>query len=163
MLNPSPMEQVKFCKNIRITGTGAITANIFQLTKSVRVVEQVAEIVSVTTLTNATNIYSDLYDGTNTVNLTADGIALSGAPVGTVFTKDKVATETYSLMLADECRMNEVLSDRRSGSPFTIVQKNGADTFIRLHLTTTDAPVDFTIHLRFIYEPVDGGRLDILV
>jgi hypothetical protein len=40
--------------------------------------------------------------------------------------------------------------------------KDGADTYIRLHLTTTDDPVDFTVRLKFVWESLDGGNLEIL-
>jgi hypothetical protein len=159
MRNPYSDGTVTFRKDIPITGTGALTVNVFQVIGAVRVVEQVAELVSVTTLTNATNVYADLWDGTNACNLTADGATLSGAPVGSVFTKDKVAANAYSVLLADECRVSEVIDAKKIGRAFTVAQKSGTDTFIRFHLTTTDNPVNFTMHLKFVYEPVDGGRL----
>jgi hypothetical protein len=45
------------------------------------------------------------------------------------------------------------------GQPFTVVQKNGVDTFMRLRFDTTDAPVDFKINMHFIWQPLDGGML----
>lgn len=144
-------------KTVRVTGTGSIVAPLLQLTGSVRILEQYAIISEVVTLVNATAIFATLYDGTNTVDLTADGIILSGAPVGTIFMKDQVAAQTYSVNVADECRMNELISDRNAGRPFTVTQKNNTDTFLRLHLTTTDSPIDFTVHVVFRFVALYNG------
>jgi hypothetical protein len=157
-----PADKVTWHFNVPIGGTGAQTLNVFKVHGSVRVIEQYAEIIEATTLTNCTAVYADLYDGTNTVDLTANGATLSGAPVGTIFTRDKVATQPYSVSVADQCRMSEVLSTPIVGLPFTVTQKNGADTYIRFHYTTTDAPIDFVMLLRFCWSPVDGGYLEIV-
>jgi hypothetical protein len=150
---------ITYCLNVPITGTGAVIQNVFQLFGSVRVLEQVAEIASVTTLTNMTNVYADLWDGTNSVLLTADGATLSNAPVGTIFTKDQDVTQPYSVSLADQCRMSEVVDAKRIGKPFTVTQESAADTFIRFRYTTTDAPLSFSMLLKFVFEPLDGGNL----
>ena len=138
-------------------GTHAV--NVFQVQGAVRVLDQAAEIVSVTTLTNLTAMYADLWDGTNSELLTADGAVLSGAPVGSVFMKDLDNTNAYTVLLADQCRVNEVLTENKIGKPFTVVQKNGADTYIRLRFTTTDDPVAFSIHLMFEWKCINGGCL----
>lgn len=142
-----------------ITGTGAVAVNVLQLTGTVLILNQWAEITEITTLTNLTNVYATLYDGTNSVDLTADGVDLSTAVVGSFFTKDKIASEVYSASIATQCRVLETLGDRRAGRPFLVTQKNGADTFIRFHYTTTDAPVLFTMRISFEYIPMNGGSL----
>ena len=149
-------------KSVNVTGTGSQSANVLQVTGTVIILDQYAEIKTVTTLTNLTGLYSTLYDGTNTVDLTSDGAILSGMPVGTFFTKDKVSTEVYSINDASQCRVLETLADRKSGRPFTITQKNGANTYIQLHYTTTDNPVDFDVEIHFEYLPVNGGTLTFL-
>ena len=146
-------------KILRVTGTGAISANVLQLTGTVRVLNQWAEIMSITTLNNLTNAYASLYDGTLNKNLTADGLTLSGAPVGSWFTKDKVLSQPYSANIADECRILETTEDKRAGRPFTITAKNGSDTFVRFNLTTTDNPVDFIMMIWFEWLPRNGGNL----
>lgn len=159
----NPTREVTFRRYINVTGTGSVTTNVFQVVGAVRVTEQAAVITSITTLTNLTNLYADLYDGTVAEDLTLDGATLSGAQVGTVFTKDKVVTQAYSVYQADQCRCSEVLDAKKIGKPFTVIPKNGADTFIRMNYTTTDAPVDFTMFLKFSYEPLDSGYLVCLV
>jgi len=146
-------------KEIDISATGSQTVNVLQLTGTVVITNQWAQITDVTTLTNLTGMYADLYDGTNSVALTDDGAVLSGAPAGTFFTKDKISSEVYSVNMSDECRMLETLLDKKSGRPFTITQKNNTDTFIRLHFTTTDAPVVFSVKIHFEFYPVNGSTL----
>jgi hypothetical protein len=142
-----------------IGGTGAQTVNVFEFTGTVRIVNQWAEITRVGTLTNLTNMYATIYDGTNTVNLTADGATLSGATVNSFFTKDKTADQTYSVNLSDQCRMLENTDEKKVGRPFVITAKNGATNYIRYHYTTTDNPVDFDIKIFFEYQVMNGGSL----
>lgn len=150
-------EIIKISKSVRVTGTGALTANVLQVVGTVNIISQYATITSVTTLTNATGVYATAYDGTNSIDLTADGAVLSGFPVGSFFTKDKDSTETYTASKADQVRKTEVTAEADIGKPFTVTQKNATDTFIRFHLTTTDSPVDFTMHVIFKYEPLSPG------
>jgi hypothetical protein len=149
--NKGKAAPITITKTLRITGTGSITANVLQLTGTVRIIEQFASIESVTTLNNATGVYADAYDGTNAINLTSDGAVLSGFAEGSFFTKDKASDEPYSVANATQVRVNEVSNEADVGTPFTITQKKDTDTFIRLHLTTTDNPVDFTIKVTFKY------------
>lgn len=148
---------------VTVGGTGSQVVNVFKILGLVRVVEQAAEITRVGTLTNLTNLYATLYDGTNSEDLTADGAALSGMPVGTSFMKDKIITQPYSVFDASQCRVSETLDDKRLGKPFTVLQKSGTDTFIRMHYTTTDNPVDFDLFIHFEWQPINGGRLVRLV
>lgn len=148
-----------FDEVVHITGvTGVVNLNVFKVTGTVRVLNQWAEITEITTLTNMTDVYADAYDGTNTADLTkTPGSTLSGAAVGTFFTKDKAATETYTVCLANEVRIAEATS--KQAAPFFVTQKNGADTFIRFNFTTTDNPIDFKMRVVFQYQPIDGGNL----
>jgi hypothetical protein len=153
-----PLEEIKIEKAVRITGgPGAITLNFLQLTGSVRVVAQYAVITEITTLTNLTGLQGTLFDGTVTQDLTAVGVALSGAPLGTLFTKDKVSTDPFSICVADQARYNEVTDEKKVGRPFTITQKNGVDTFVQLKMSTTDSPVDFIAHVTFCFIPLNGN------
>ena len=102
-------------ENAVITGTGVVNANVFKVIGTILVLNTWAEITEITTLTNLTNMYADVYDGTNTIDLTkTPGAVLSGAPVGTFFTKDKASTETYSVAMADEVRVLEATAKKCS-------------------------------------------------
>ena len=145
-------------EDVEVTGTGSVNLNVFKVTGTVRVLKTWAEITEVTTLTNMTDVYADVYDGTNTVDLTkTPGAVLSGAPVGTFFTKDKASTETFTVNMADEVRVAE--STSKTAVPFYVTQKNGADTYIRFNFTTTDNPVSFKMTVWFEYQLINGGSL----
>jgi len=142
-----------------IGGTGSQIVNVFEFTGTVLIIDQWAEITRVGTLTNLTNMYATAYDGTNTINLTSDGASLSGAPVGSFFTKDKISSETYTVNLSDQCRVIETSGDKKAGRPFILTAKEGATNYIRFHYTTTDNPVDFDIKIFFEYSVMNGGTL----
>ncbi len=148
-----PVDGIGISKLVNITGTGALAAQLLQLEGSVRIIDQYALIEAITTKTNATNVYATLWDGTVSVDLTLDGVDISAAPVGSLFTKDNVAASTYSVNSADQGRLND-LEWGGTGRPFTVTQKNGVDTFLRFHLTTTDNPIDFDMRVFFRYIPL---------
>jgi len=142
-------------------GTGAQTVNVFEFTGTIQILNQWAIITDATTLTNCTGVYADIYDGTTAVDLTLNGAVLSGAPVGTFFTKNQTAAQTYTTILADQCRVTETVDDKRAGRPFTITGKNGVTNYIRFHYTTTDNPINFTIFVHFEYYLFNGATLSL--
>jgi len=80
---------------VTVGGTGAQVVNMFEITGTVKIYTQWAELTRVGTLLNLTGMYADVYDGINTILLTDDtpGAVLSGAPVGSFFTKDKISSQ----------------------------------------------------------------------
>jgi len=144
-----------------ITGNGATVVNVFKFTGTVRIISQEAEISEVTDITTCSAVYATLYDGTNTVDLTKNGIDLSGAPVGSYFTKDQVATETYSLNSADQVRLNEVGVSKKAGLAFTATAKNGVDNFIQFRFTG-DANTSFKMKILFCYTLYNGSTLELV-
>ena len=157
----------KILREVRITGgPGALVADVFEFTGAVWIKSQIARITSVTTLVNATNVYADVDDGAAQVDLTKQdpgGAVLSGMEVGTAFLKDEVETQPYSVIRADQVRAHFPSGARTFGEPFWINAKPGATNVMRLHLTTTDAPVDFNVLLRFEYLLFDGSTFEILL
>jgi len=160
--NAQRLEEEHFhLEGVPVTGTGAVALNIFKVIGSVWIISQSAVICEITTLANLTDMHADLWDGTHSELLTKATTAdLSGRPVGTMFTRDKVATEPYSIVGSTQCGILETASSKRIGLPFAAVQKTAdIDTFMRLRFNTTDAPVDFKLNVHFIWTPVDGGSL----
>lgn len=140
-----------------VKGIGSHTIDIFKFTGAIEIVNQYAILTEVNELVNLTNMYADIHDGTNTVLLTKDGAVLSGASVDTFFSKAQLVTETYSVLLADECRLLET-DQKKTGRPFMINGKNGVDNFIRLNFATSTG-VDFKMDVFFTYTIPDGGTL----
>ena len=141
---------------------GTITANVLTWTGTVMIIQQWAELTEVTTLTNATDVYADIWDGTVATELTAGnpgGAVLSGAPVGSFFTKDMDLTEPYTVHLADQARVSEP-DQKEVGRPFFITAKTGVTNYVRFHLTTTDDPVNFVMKVQFTYRNMNGGTLE---
>ncbi len=81
---------------------------------------------------------------------------------GSFFTKEKVASQPYTVSLSDEVSVIEELTDKKSGRPFTLTAKEGASNYIQLNFTTTDNPVDFDVKIHFEYYPVNGSTLEFL-
>lgn len=149
--------EIEIYKSIRVTGTGAIVANLLQVTGQILILSQYAVLEAITTLVNATGVYATIFSANGEEDLTADGAVLSGFEAGSYFAKDKVAAQVYSAFNAATPKVVEVTDDRFAGRPFTAIQENGVDTFIRFYLTTTDAPVDFTMGVYFKFLRLGKG------
>lgn len=161
----NPADSLFYEKELSIVlPVGAQTVNVFQVFGSVRVINQWARITEVTLMDNVTAVYATLYDGTTTTNLTADGAVLSNLGVGTFFTKEKDVTNTYSVLSGATSGVLETTVDKNIGRPFTVNQKNGANTYIQLNATAGGSEQSFKMILHFEYKPLNGGsRLDLLL
>ena len=150
----------KLCSDVNITANNETKIfNVFKFTGSIRILDQYAIIIDAADLSNCTNVYATVYDGTLSEDLTADGISLSGESVGTLFTKDKVKAETYSKLSSDQVRVLETVVDKKMGRPFTVNGKSGVDNYIRFHVTT-NTTLDFSMHIVFEYELYNGSTLE---
>jgi len=150
----------RLAKAVRITAdTETKTVNIFKYTGILTVLNQWGAITDAPALTNCTNVYADVWDGTNSDLITTPGVDLSGCPVNTVLFKDEINTEIFSKVDADQARIYENRDDDALGRPFSLVAKPGVDNFIRLHLTT-NTTLDFTILINFRVAFVNGSTLE---
>jgi hypothetical protein len=150
----------KIVNSVHITGDNdSYNLNIFQLNGTVKILTHYALITEITNLSNMTDAYLDLWDGTVSIPFTSNSLDLSGVPVGTFFIKDQDATEPYSICIADQCRVHEMKDDKIEEA--WITQKNGVDTFIRLNFTTNTI-LDFWVDMYIIYENINNSSLTLV-
>lgn len=159
-----PEREFVFSEEIHINvGVGNHKINFFKVHGVVRIMDQIAEVTEVTDLTNLTGLYADVYDGSTSDLITHNlpGAVLTAAPVGSYFIKDQDPSKEFTVKMADQGRMHETTSDRWFGKPYIASQKGGTDTFVRLVFDTTSG-VDFKVHLRLSWRPMNGGYLELL-
>lgn len=122
------------------------------ITGCVLVINQWGFITNVTTLTNCTGVYTDAYDGTVAKPLNkVTGIDLSGATVGSYLSTTGDPTQDATLLDASEVEV--LFADRKNPiNPFLVNSKYGVTTELRLHMTTTDNPIDFNLKMNFVYQ-----------
>lgn len=135
-------------------GGGAGTDNIFQITGSVDILFIFGE-VATQMHADVDNLYLELDDGTNQVDITAQtagGVDTNSAEVGSLFIKSLTSGSNMALLQANQVRLNEDSSGKKGGAPFIITQKNGANTFIRVGWTGTGNTG--IIHWHILYEPL---------
>lgn len=132
--------------------------NLFKITGTILIEGIFAEITDATTLTNCTNVYLDLYDGAFADIITLDGATISGFNVGGYLHKEQDSTNALHAHSNATCLVSEP-SDKKVHHPFLVTQKSGADTYIRLHYTTTDAPINAKIMFFVCAKCVNGGTI----
>lgn len=135
--------------------------NVFKLNKNIEIRELYCQI-SEGTIVNLTNLRFDLWDGTLSVPITATGLAnLSGAEVGTFVVKDSGAAEIITVLLNNQARAFESISAKDTYQSFFVNQKFNVDTFIRLHYTTTETPINSKMRVIIQYNKTDSGFLEV--
>lgn len=148
-------------KEFHVRGKKEETVNTLKVTGSVIIRDQYAVITEVNKPIHIEDMYASLYDGDNIIFLTAPtGAELHNVPVGTIFTRDKLSTEPFSVFPTNECRLIEG-KETKIGLPFVVAQKYNEDTFIRFHYTALE-PADFKMKIIFEYTPLAGGKLEFL-
>lgn len=142
-------------KEITLSADGATASvNIFQLTGSVEIISAIGFVTDATTLVNCTGASLQLYDGTNTVQLTKNDGVLSGYGVGTMITKNAAATVTMAVADNSQCRLTEPSGIAAFAFyPFFVTQKLSTATYVRFTYTTTDSPISAKILWNIRYRP----------
>jgi len=132
--------------------------NVFLVTGVCKVFDVHGEIIVKTTLTNCTNVYFDLWDGTVSVPLTKTTTAsMSGFNVGAFFIKDADVTTALTILNNNQCRINEAAVGAKEGAPFITIAKTGVATYIRFNYTTTDAPINAEVKIDLTWADIDSG------
>jgi len=136
------------------------TVNIFQITEAIEIVSIQAEITDATTLTNCTDVSLQVWDGSVADQITKQtpGADISGFNVGGFLIKNEIASSLLSVINNDQGRIVEG-STSKQFSPFTIMQKIGTSTYIRMKYSTTDTPINAQIEWHIVWKPVNGGNL----
>lgn len=133
--------------------------NCFELTGPMKFDSIHATILTADTLTNCTNVYFDLWDGSASTVLTkVTGAALSGEGVGTFMVKTAIAATALSVMTTSAGNLLEV-SGQKVSQEFHLMAKSGATNYIRFNYTTTDTPIDATIEVHVHYSSIDSGTI----
>jgi len=146
-----------------VVGAGVFAVPLLSVTGTVLVLDQQVQITEVTALTNLTDVWSDLWDGTTSQPITngaPGGAVMSNLPVGSLISKTEDTSQAFTVINATTCVVNEP-SGPKLGSPFTVTQKSETDTFIRIR-GNAGAPVDFKMRVKFAWSPIDGGYLSVV-
>jgi hypothetical protein len=115
-------------------------------------------ISSITTLTNCTNVYFDLWDGTTSVPLTkTTGASLSGYGLGSFFLKNADASLELSTINNNQGRLTEGATGTKAFMNFLISSKLSTNTYVRFNYTTTDAPINAQVTIHIAYSDLNSG------
>ena len=104
-----------------------------------------------------TKLHYDLYDQTNIVDITMDGVDCTGVELNALLGRIDKSTAAVNLMDSDQVRIVDGAVGLELSAPFIVNAKNGADTRMRLHFTSTGGPVDFTICHEIVWRPLSGS------
>ena len=133
-------------KEITIAGTGAeVVTNLFSFTGPFEIVDLWGILTDVTDIDVLSGCYFDIWDGANSVVITADGLDLSTAGANAIFFKDRVLTDALRLLDSDAVCYQESASNKRifMGG---MVQAMAATTCYLRFRCDTDVDTDVTIN-----------------
>jgi len=141
-----------------LSGNNAtVSTNLFQFYGSV-VITDIQGVVETQLGADVDDLNLNIYDGTNTVQLSATGLDVDAAPVGSLFHKISDADVVLSYLKSDACRIYE--DDSKYGVDRTVVlnAKAGVNNYIRSTYATTDTPTSGKIHWHIAWCPIsDDG------
>lgn len=137
-------------------GSGPGTDNLFKVTGAVEI-DYIYGDVDVVLSADVDDIYLDLWDGTNSKEITdSSGTDTDSAPVGSLFIKTEKASSAITLLKADQCRVEENTSFQRPRIPFIANQKADTDTYIRVVYSGVATSGAIHWHCRWIPLTEDG-------
>ena len=146
-----------------VQGTEPISVNLFSYTGPFRLRQLWAVCTEATDATDIDDAFFNIYDGTNTVNLSKDavggGITLTGITVGSVIGLNDLPAAVMFYQKSDQCRY---LAAEYAGSELwtrgLIIAKNGVTNYVRFtYDSATDSGIDIDMNFHIIYADVSDG------
>lgn len=134
-----------------------VSVPLFRITGSIHV-RRLYGVVTTVLGSNHTAAHWRLEDGTNTPAVTlATGTTLSSANVGSIIQKKGLAAAALVLSQSDQVRISEhATSGMDPDTPFSVVQKNGANSDLVYRYTTTNTPTSGVIQFFLDWEPLSA-------
>ena len=143
-------------QNHAIDGAGAQVDSIFQVTGCCRILALFCHVNTAADSTTFSGVKFIAYDGTIATDIT-DTVDCSGAVANSLIRKTAALGDPLTFTNADQVRIDEPVA-KDPFYPFTIVQKNGVDTFIQLSFTG-DGDTDLNVDFHIFYEPMGNGSM----
>lgn len=132
------------------------TENVFEFTGTVRVLGIYGRVKSAGTLTNLTNAYLNVWDGTVQRDITFNtGATMSGFGIGAFFAKFFRSSAALTTQNNSFGIFLEDLTAKTSLHQFFIIQKAATATYVRFTYTTTDAPINAELEIFIEYQDND--------
>jgi len=133
-------------KEITIAGASAeVITNLFSFTGAFELVDLWGILTDVSNITQLDACYFDIWDGANSIPITADGLSCNGAGVNAIIVKDEVVTQPLALLDSDQVHYQENPTPLQRIFQGGLVQaENGAPCYLRFR-ADTDANTDVTI------------------
>jgi len=141
-----------------LTGTGALTFNLFKVTGAVRVLNLRGHIEEALSA-NITAFGVKLWSAGGSDNITAFTRDLSAAPAGSILERNARAGVDIDYISSNSPHVDQSTNDRFYS--FMCVADAGNDTYIQIGFNTTDNPCDGKIHWHCIWKPLsEDGWLE---
>ena len=135
-------------------GVAEVITNVFSYTGEFILNRLWAVITDATEITAASAVYFDIWDGSNTIPLTAAaGVDCSGANVHSVVVKDGLVAAALTLMDADQVRYDESAFNKAFVGGI-VGHKAATTCYVRLRVTC-NADTDLTWRVYMSYSPMD--------
>ena len=141
---------------------GSYSEEFATLTGSVEVLRFWTFFYNVDNVTGApTKVHFDLYDRTNIVDITLDGVDCTGATLHSLLGRIDTSLAAAHLMDSDQVRIVDGAVGLELSAPFVASAKYGADTRMRFNYTTDGSAMDFQICWQIVWRPLveNYGRL----
>jgi len=131
---------------ITVAGTGGeVVTNLFSFTAPIELVDLYAIFTDVSDVTTASGCYFDIWDGANSVPITADGRDCGGVGLGAIILKDQDDSQTLRLLDSDQVYYQESAANNPREFMGGIIQAKAATTCYLRFRVDTDGDTDFSL------------------
>lgn len=133
--------------------------DICQFTGVIEILALTAEVTVVNTMTNCTNVFFTITDGTTTIDLTKDGATISNFGVGSFLIKESDSSTIISVADSNTINLIEAPAGNKAKQPFILVANKNNNNFIQFNYNTTDTPIDAELKVIITWADINSGIL----
>ena len=131
--------------------------DLFKITGAVEILSLWAIFFYAAEVDNVTKVWHDVYDQTNSVPITANGIDCSGIDYQSHIGRNDQAGVAAELLDADQARIVDGALGATLHAPFVVNAKHGVENVIRIHFTNDGSTMYFTMYYNCVWRSLSRG------
>jgi len=130
---------------------GVYTHDLFTITGAVEILSFWGMFFWTSDVTNITKVWFDVYDQTNLVPITANGVDISNLTTYSHTGRNDQAAQVAEFLDADQARIVDGGLGATLLAPIIVSAKNGAETVLRMHYTNDGSPTIFIAYFNAVW------------
>ena len=145
-----------------VTQGAAYVEDLFKITGAVEILSLWAIWFYAGEVDNVTKVWHDVYDQTNSVPITANGVDCSDIEYWSHIGRNDQAPVVAELLDADQVRIVDGGLGATLHAPFVVNAKHGVENVIRIHFTNDGSLLYFIMYYNCVWRSLSRGSGTVL-